>query len=87
MATQTNVEVLVEIPLDNAIRRGETLIGTRYENQYQTDFIKANYTKIGVGLCQTKQKYIDIYQDKNGHIYGVSTVLPYRYFELNHSGK
>lgn len=39
--------------------------------------------KVGVGLCSTKQKAIDIFFDEvNDKYYGISQVLPSRWFEI-----
>ena len=77
------IEVRVNIVLDNMLNENEILTGRRFDNaSFMVNNIKNKYKNIGVGICKNKNKPINLYLDDYNHIYGVSTILPYRYFEL-----
>jgi len=65
------------------IMEGDVLRGTRFDNSfYMVNYIKDNYKMIGVGICRNKNKPVMLYINDYNNIFGISTVLPYRYFDL-----
>lgn len=84
MLTQT--EIVVDTALDNSIAVGDSLKGVRTDNTYMAQNIRQRYMKIGDGTCTNKKKKVDLYKSNAGLLYGLSTILPYRYFILRNEG-
>ena len=82
----TSTEVVVDTAPSGVIRAGETLKGFRVDMKFFYDHILKNYSPIGDGTCVSKQKKVNLFADKSGNIYGASTILDYRYFELRRAG-
>jgi len=80
----TKTEVVVETATSPTVKVGDMVKGFRVDRKFFADYIRQNYTSIGDGTCLSKNKKVDLFADNSGNIYGVSTVLPYRYFELSH---
>jgi len=78
----TKTEVVVDTAKVPTVVVGQTLRGYRVDKKHFSEYIRNNYNLIGDGTCLSKNKKVDLYADNSGNIYGVSTVLPYRYFEL-----
>lgn len=78
----TPTEIVVDTTLDNSIAVGDSLKGVRTDNGYMANNIRQRYTKIGDGTCTNKKKKVDLYKSGMGLLYGLSTILPYRYFIL-----
>lgn len=67
---------------------GDVLIGRRADSKLMADHIRKNYRKVGEGICRSKQKLCYIYVNHNeaNTFYGLSSILPDRYFTLAKGG-
>lgn len=83
------VELTVQsVKITDALVVGtKLLLIYRNDNAEFADKIRHDFKFIGTGICASKNKLIDIYQDEtSGKIYGVSTIKLDRYFVIKKKG-
>jgi hypothetical protein len=58
------------------------LAGNRHDDKARYDEIKSSCRLFGIGKCTNKCKPVELYVCQHGNIFGLSTILDYRYFDL-----
>ena len=88
---QANVPVPVPIRVTHIEGPTHLTAGQKIFAHYKADDPEVyarikSMRKLGVGVCETKNKEVEIYADSTGKIWGISLALPGRYFLIKETG-
>lgn len=84
MFGQQPVELTIEKTVDATILVGSKMwLVTRNDDMNFSDTIRKQFKYIATGICETKNKPIDIFLDiRDNSLYGVSTIKLERWFDI-----